>query len=507
MLLYFPNAIFRERRDTIAKRERWSSRLSFILAAVGSAVGLGNAWRFPYVAYTNGGGAFLIPYFIALFTAGIPLMILEYGLGQSFQSSAPLAFAKIKKRFEFIGWWALGVGTLIVSYYAVIMSYSFNYLFHSITLSWAGREESFFMNDFLRISSGPGELGSISVPILLGLILTWLLIYLCISKGTESVGKVVMLTVPLPVLLMVVLVIRGLTLPGSMEGLVYYLTPDFSKLLSPSVWLAAYSQVFFSLSLGFGLLIAYASYKPKDSDITNDAFITSLINAGISYLAGFAVFSVLGFFAFATQTDISQVVSAGPGLAFVVYPAAIAKMPIARGAFGVVFFLMLLTLGIDSAFSIVEGVVAGIQDKFRIANKQAIIIGYSAIVCLIGIIYTTQAGLYWLDIVDHWMNNFGLAPVGLAECLVIGYFFTTDSFRRDINSVSDFSIGKWWNVMIRFITPLVLTIVIVLNIITEIKKPYENYPFWSTFVGGWLLVALIIILAFILGKLRGKEVK
>ncbi|MBN1755052.1 sodium-dependent transporter, partial [bacterium] len=277
----------------MALRDRWNNRFSFIMAAVGSAVGLGNVWRFPFVAYKSGGGAFLIPFFIALFTAGIPLMILEYAIGQKMQGSAPFSFfkasAKIshKKPFslipssddvearqfhpnwEWVGWWALLVGSVISFYYAVIMSWAWNYLFHSISVSWHGDEANFFYNTFLRLSEGPGHLGGISIPVVLGLALTWVLIYWIICKGVARVGKVVLITVPLPVILMIILVIRGLTLPGAMTGLSYYLTPDFAKLADPNVWLAAYSQVFFSLSLGFGIMIAYASYMPKYSEITN----------------------------------------------------------------------------------------------------------------------------------------------------------------------------------------------------------------------------------------------
>ena len=304
-------------------RDRWSSRKVFLLASIGSAVGLGNVWRFSYVCYQNGGGAFLIPYFVALFTAGIPLMILEYAIGQMMNGAAPVSFARIKQRYEWIGWWSLLIGFVVMTYYTVIMSWCFSYLLYSLKLSWGNSAQDFFFNNFLALSSGHGNLGGIRWPILGGLIIVWLSIFFCIIKGAKSVGKVVLITVPLPVICLVILVIRGITLPGAMEGLKFYLTPDFKMLLKPDVWLAAYSQIFFSLSLGFGVLIAYASYLPKKSDVVNNAFITGLADAGISFFAGFAVFSTLGYLACATGVGVEDVVTAGPGLAFVTYPTII----------------------------------------------------------------------------------------------------------------------------------------------------------------------------------------
>ncbi|MBN2541899.1 sodium-dependent transporter [bacterium] len=506
----------------MALRDRWNNRFAFVMAAVGSAVGLGNVWRFPFVCYDSGGGAFLIPFFVALFTAGIPLMILEYALGQRMQGSAPHALFKVSQirkaerrakdpkksspNWEWVGWWALLVGSTISFYYAVIMSWAFNYLYHSLKVSWAGNESGFFYQTFLRLSEGPGVLGGVSLPIVIGLAITWILIYFIISKGVGRVGKVVMITVPLPVLLMVILVIRGVTLPGAIEGLSYYLTPDFSKLLDPKVWLAAYSQVFFSLSLGFGILIAYASYMPKDSEITNNAFLTSLADAGISFLGGFAVFSTLGYLTQATGSPITEVAKGGPGLAFVIYPTVISKLPWLQGFFGVVFFLMLLTLGIDSAFSIVEGVCTGIQDKWGLhRHKSKVAFVFCLVGFIIGLLFCTKGGLYWLDIADHWVNNFGLAVVGLFECIIIGYFFNIGAFRKEINSVSEIQLGKWWEITIKYFTPLVLVIFLIWNIVTEIRTAYEGYPLWALILGGWAVSIGAIVGGIILMKIRTKH--
>lgn len=486
------------------KRERWSSRTAFIFAAVGSAVGLGNVWRFPYVAYENGGGAFLIPYFVALFTAGIPLVILEMGLGQRFQGSAPLALFRVNKKFEWVGWWALGVCAVIAIYYAVIMAWCWNYIVFSLNQAWGADADSFFYRQFLNLSDGPGHIGAISIPVLITLALTWIVIYWIIYKGVGRVGKVVMLTVPLPVILIFILFIRGITLPGAIEGLAYYLTPDFSKLLDPDIWLAAYGQVFFSVGLGWGILIAYASYRDKKDELVNNSFILALSDCGFSFFAGMAVFSILGYLAAISGKPVSDVAAAGFGLAFVAYPTAISQLPFLQSLFGIIFFLMLLTLGIDSAFAMVEAIIAGFIDKWNISKKTAAGIFCSAGFVL-GLLFTTPGGFYWLDIFDHWAGHYGLAAVGLMECIVIGWFMNTDDFRREINSISDFAVGRWWIWAVKYITPFILGLSIILDLISEFTSNYGDYPFWALITGGWFQVAALIAISMILTKMKWKS--
>jgi NSS family neurotransmitter:Na+ symporter len=486
------------------RREKWRGRPQFLLAAIGSAVGLGNIWRFPYVAYANGGGAFLIPYFVALLTAGIPLMMLEYALGVRMQAGPPMAFAKIKKGLEWVGWWSILAAFVIITYYAVVMAWCWNYLYHSFTLAWGADAKGFFFSNVLQLSKGPGELGGIVPAVLIGLVITWTIVYWIIYKGIGRVGKVVMATVPIPIILIAILVIRGITLPGAVEGLNFYLAPDFAKLLDPQVWLAAYGQIFFSLSLAMGIMIVYASYLPKKSDVTNNAFITSFANCGTSFFAGFAIFSTLGYLAYATGVDVSEVAGAGPGLAFITIPTAISKLPIAATLFGVIFFLTLLTLAVDSLFSLVEANVTAIKDKWGFSRSRVTFV-ICLVACIIGLLFCTQAGLYWLDIVDHWINNYGLAAIGLAEVMVIGYIFGAKPFRKFINSVSEVKVGAWWDIMIMVVTPIILGATIVLSFYKEFSKPYEGYPQWALTAGGWAVVVGVLILSFILIAIKRRK--
>ncbi len=484
-------------------REQWHSRTAFIMAAVGSAVGLGNVWRFPYVAYSSGGGAFLIPYFVALFTAGIPMLILEMGLGQRMQKGIPLAFGSVRKPLQWFGWWAAGLSAGIVIYYSTILAWAWVYLWHSFKLSWGDQPQTFFIENVLHRSSGPGEIGWPVLSLVIGMALTWLTIYLILRKGVRSVSKVVMITVPLPMLLLAVLLVRGLTLDGAMDGIRYYLTPDFSKLWDLSIWLKAYGQIFFSLSLASGVMIGYGSYLGKKAEITNSAFITGLANCGTSFFAGFVVFSMLGYLAKIQGLPISEVAEGGSGLAFVTFPTAISQLPALNVLFGAIFFITLLTLGIDSAFALQEAFTTGFNDKWRIpAEKLA---RYFVLIAFpISLIFVTRGGFYWFDIVDKWICDFGLVISGLIQCIAVGYLYRVGEFRDYLNSQSEVRLGRWWIWALRYVTPVILLIILTGNIRTEITERYSDYPRWATLIGGWGVLLFWLVLGYVLYKRPAK---
>ncbi|HUV41814.1 MAG TPA: sodium-dependent transporter [Sedimentisphaerales bacterium] len=455
------------------QRESWGTRSGFVLAAIGSAIGLGNLWGFPYKLYSYGGAAFLIPYILALFVVGIPLMILEFSLGHYTQRAAPDAFRQCHKGFEIVGWWGIILGFVIVTYYPVILAYCFSFLGYSIAgifngghLPWAGegiegveRARNFFFNSYLGYQEGTG-LGALRWPIVWMLLISWASIYFCIFKGVKMVGRIVWLTVPLPWLMLVILAVRGLTLEGSMQGLVYYLDPVWSELAKPTTWRYAFGQVFFSLSLAFGVMVTYASFLHRKSDLNNNAAIIGLADFGTSFVAGIAVFSTLGGMAFATQqaghaVPVEKVVAGGPSLAFVAFPYALAQLPYSA-YFSFVFFFALVTLGIDSAFSIAESVVASIVDKTG-WSRGKVLLGTSAAGLILGLFYVTKGGLNWLGTVDGFVNGMlGIALLGLLECVVLGWLWRVGSLRGHANSRSDWSVGKWWEYMIRMVVPVIL---------------------------------------------------
>jgi len=403
----------------MALRDRWPSRTAFIYAAIGSAVGLGNIWRFPFLAEKFGGGAFLIPFLIALFVAGIPLLILEFALGQKIQKGAVDSLASIKKKLSGLGWWALFTAFIVISYYVVIMAWSLIYLFASFGVQWSEDPESYFFNNVLQISESVDSIGTIVPAVFIGLLISWILIYFCVWKGVRSVSKVVMWTVPLPIILLFVLLIRVFTLDGAMIGIVEYITPDFSALFDSEVWIAAVSQVFFSLSIAFGVMIAYSSYNKKGSDINKNAFTVGIADTVIAIIAGFVVFGTLGFMAEQQGVAFDEVVASGPGLAFIAFPQALSLMPFGT-IFSILFFITLFTLAIDSAFSLVEAVNIVISDKIKM-KKQYIALIVCTLGFLAGIIYTTNGGLFILDVVDHFVTNINLIVIGIIYLIVVSH--------------------------------------------------------------------------------------
>jgi len=483
----------------MGQREQWNHRTGFILAAIGSAIGLGNVWRFPYVCYKYGGGAFLIPYFIALFAAGIPIMILEFGIGHRLKGGAPVALGKIKRGWEWLGWFALLVAFIITCYYAVIMGWCVSYLKYSTTLAWGSDPGNFFFHKFLNISKTHFEIGGLQRPVVIGLIISWIAIIGAIWKGTKSVGKVIYVTVIVPWIILLVFLFRSVTLPGAFTGLAFYLTPDFSALTDLEVWSAAFTQVFFSLSLGFGVMIAYASFLPEKSDIVNNAFIISLMDAGTAFVGGIVVFATLGHYAYLSGQPVESVIKAGPSLAFITYPTIINSFPVMSRFIGFLFFFMLFTLGIDSAFSLVESVVTGIMDKFHTPRKITLL-SVGAIGLTIGLFFCSRAGLLWLDLVDHYMNQYGLMTVCLLEVIVLGWLVKTEDYRNYINTYSEIQIGKWWNYTLKYFIPVVLSILMLSWLGQRINSSYENYSRNAEFLGGWLLIFLLPVIALILSK-------
>lgn len=498
----------------MVKRDIWGSRTAFVLASIGSAIGLGNLWRFPMVCFENGGGAFLIAYGVCLIVAGIPLLMLEFSIGKRMNNAAPGAFLGISPKLEWFGWFAVGVGFIITTYYSGIMSWCLNYLIFSFKNAWGANPNQFFFNDFLKITTDtarPWSWGAFRWPIFIGMIVAWVWMVASIWKGTKTVGKVVWFTVLGPWILLLVFVVRGVTLQGASEGLAFYLTPEWIKLLDPQVWLAAVSQVFFSLTVGFGVMIAYGSFIDDKTCIVKNAWIIGLADAGTAIIGGFAVFGALGHkrllqaAAVGVSPDsipFADVVRGGPGFTFVTYPEIINALPWPQ-LFGVLFFVMLSLLAVDSAFSLVEGVSAALKDKFGWSHKKSNI---TVAVCgfLLGLPYVFGAGIWWLDIVDRFMNQFGLTFVVLGQCLIIGWVMKAGRMRHYINSRSEGKIGIWWDIRIQLIIPAFILVMLGFEVYQRIQKPYGEFGLRSQeFVWGWLVIALLIIAGIVIAKIKG----
>ncbi len=483
------------------QRGKWGTNLGFLLAAIGSAVGLGNIWRFPYVAYENGGGAFLIPYVVALLTAGIPILMLEFALGHHKEASAPKAFRHIDGKWEWLGWWAvLFVMFGIQLYYTVIIGWCLNYMRFSLTLAW-GDDPNTFFSTFLG-KTDPSDIwditgfqGSIMAAVAVIWLVNWAITYGGVQKGIERTVKVMM---PILFLVTIAIVVWALSLDGARKGIRHYVTPDFSKITDLKVWIGAYGQIFFSLSLGFGIMIAYSSYLSRDANIFRNSLIVGFANSSYEVFAGFGVFSILGYMATKQGKEIGDVVAESLGLAFVAYPEAISLLPYGK-LFGFLFFFLLAIAGISSSISIIEAFTSAVQDKFAWGRKRVV-----TVICSVGffgsLLFTTNVGLFWLDIVDHFLNHYGLIVVGIVEALVVGWLYRTDLLKAHIvanlglsgtrHKVFNYVILQLWMYCIRFVTPVALGIAIVHSLIREFATPYEGYPISGVLIlgVGWLLI-------------------
>ncbi|WP_018248501.1 sodium-dependent transporter [Orenia marismortui] len=488
----------------MSEENQWGSRLGFILATVGSAVGLGNIWRFSYVSYENGGGAFLIPYLVALLTTGIPLLILEFSFGKKMRGSTVLAYKKLKKKWEWVGWWPVLSVFVLLTYYVVIISWSLKYIYYALSQAWGSNPEAFFYSEHLNLTSGIESIGGINITILLSVVAIWfinyIIVYNGVEKGIEKASKIFM---PLLALLMLIITVRGITLPGAVAGINKFLEPDFSQLLNSKVWLAAYGQIFFTLSVCFGVMITYASYLPKDSDIVNNSFIAALANCGFSFIVGIGVFGILGYMATQTGTPFEDVVTQSIGLAFIAFPKAINMLPAFSTLFGVLFFSALVIAGISSSISMVEAVVKALNDKFAWSRRKA-----STIVALAGLlgslIFTTGAGLYFLDIIDYFNMQFAIVSIGIIQCIVLGWIYKASKLRDYFNPISNFQIGSWWDIMIKYFTPIILGTMLILSLISEIKEGYGGYPISGLKIG-WIVTGLTLVFAIILNNMSWQE--
>lgn len=500
--------------EFLEQRENWGSRAGFILAAIGSAVGLGNLWGFPYKLYSYGGGAFLIPYIIALFVIGLPLIILEFGLGHYTQRAAPNALRRCGRSFEGIGWLGSIMCILIMAYYPVILGYCITYLGYSIqgimhggNLPWAAegvdgivQAKDFFFKHYLNYHESL-HLGPIELKVLAPVVITWLLMYLCIFKGVNLVDKIVWLTVPIPWIMLVILAVRGLTLEGSVVGLAYYLTPDWAQLAKPETWRFAFGQVFFSMSLGYGTMITYSSFLHKKSDLNNNAAIITLSDFATSFIAGIAIFATLGGMAFVTAQagnpiPVDKVVDGGPSLAFVAFPYTLAQLPYSAW-FSFFFFLALITLGIDSAFSITETLLASVVDKTGL-KRGTVLVWITVVGMALSTILCTGGGLNWIGILDEIVNStWGIAFLGLLECLVIGWLYRADKLRRHANNSSDWALGKWWDSTIRIVLPLILGTLFFWNFYDSYISGFELRSADGVWNVALLVQTIVVALAFI----------
>ncbi|XP_045762198.1 sodium-dependent neutral amino acid transporter B(0)AT3 isoform X4 [Maniola jurtina] len=559
-------------------RAAWSGKLQFFLSIIGYSVGLGNIWRFPYLCQQNGGGAFLIPFLIMLILEGIPLFLIEMAIGQKMRLGSLGVWNTIHPWLGGIGIASCVVTLFVALYYNVIITWVFFYLFNSIRLSadqlpWAHCPQDnstaeaectkasatvyYWYREALDASPSIEEPGTPRWWIVLYLLLAWIIVFFIVMKGIQSSGKVVYFTSLFPYVVLTIFFVRGITLPGSADGIIHMYKPKLAKLLDPTVWLDAATQVFYSFGLAFGSLIAFGSYNPPNNNCVRDVLLVSVCNALTAIYASVVIFSILGFkaytmvekcivkeikilahnnisgfewnstqeyyeehFATLNSSDVARLnltgcsmsknleeAAEGTGLAFIVFTQAILKLTPAP-FWSIIFFLMLLSLGLGSQIGIMEGMLCTIFDiDFFKRFSKPVITGAVCTFCFfVGLIFTTGAGEYWLKMFDSFAGTIGLVVVALLEMVSVVYIYGHEKFSNDIYEMTGYRPGWYWQVTWRYVGPFIVSCILLSSLIFMILYP-PTYGAWNAAEGrvektpypDWVLgIAVAMILAGIL---------
>lgn len=444
----------------MTNKNQWGSNTTFILAMIGSAVGLGNIWRYPYVLYSNGGGAFYIPYLIAILVLAIPLLILEYGVGYNFKSSFTKAIMKINPKLEFYGWILPVVVFIMTIYYSTVIGWDGIYLFLSFFKGW-GSNPALFLNDSILQSAN--TLAGISnfIPfIAVSMLVGWFIIWFVSHRNLdEGLGKVCKIFVPILFATMIVIVAFSMTLPGAEIGLEQLFHPDLSLLGHFEIWMMAFGQIFFSLSLGMGAGFTYASYTQKDIDLVTSGLYVVIANCAFENFAALGVFSILGYMSIQSGTPVSNLVSEGTSLIFVAYPQVFNALGNFALILGPLFFFTVYVAGITSMLSSFEVFSVSIQNKFGLSRKKA-----ATVLCIVGaaasMVFATSAGSFLLGIADAFVNNIIIVFSVIVECVIFAWIFKAERLIGFMNSRSHtLKLGKWWLILVKYVIPLLLAVI------------------------------------------------
>ena len=420
---------------TEMKKSEWNSNLAFMMAMIGSAVGLGNIWRFPNVLYSNGGGSFMIPYIVSLFLLGISFVLVEYAVGFKFKKSLARILFSVSRKLEPVAWFILLIVFLITTYYVCVVGWDLIYIILSFTKAWGANPDLYFANSVLHSSGSISGIFTIVPTVLVSVFVIWFIAWFILKRDlNDGIGRVSKILLPLLCIIVIGIVIFSLTLPGASLGYSQIFTPDWSALGNLDVWLAAFGQIVFSLSLGMAIAMTYASYLPEGAKLIDNALVVAFSNSGFEVFNSIGIFSILGFMALSSGIPFNNLVTEGSGLAFVVFPQVFNVMGDVAYIVGPLFFLCILFAGITSVIALLEGVCYSISEKFLIERKKT-----ATVVCIVGflisIIFATGAGSMILGVFDAYLNNFALLFAILLECIIFGWIYKFDYLIETLNIV------------------------------------------------------------------------
>ncbi|KAK2163610.1 hypothetical protein LSH36_76g00075 [Paralvinella palmiformis] len=594
--------------DENKERGNWTGKLDFLLSCLGYAVGLGNVWRFPYLCFRNGGGAFFIPYIIMLVFVGMPLFFMELSLGQ-FSSNSPLTCWKFAPLFK-VGYDMKSVrltedaiptifdklgnakpkrisslakklnrkreeGNIRIQALCVDLSvklipqykpihtnrtlvvergrvsatqvasldplcsqnlpdvdcsnsmnikYSngscyndtqligvWNYTIfkNSTGIKRHSPTEEYYNNRVMRLSSGIDDMGPVEWDLAICLLGAWTIAFLCMIKGIKSSGKVVYFTALFPYVVLIILLGRGATLPNASEGVLFFIKPQWERLADAKVWNDAAVQIFFSLSNCWGGLIALSSYNRFHNNTLRDTLIVTLSNCGTSVFAGFVIFSFMGFMAGELNTRVADVVDSGPGLAFIVYPDAVSRMPLSP-LWAILFFLMLITLGLDSQFAMLETLLTSIMDQFKglRPHKSKVISIMCVVLFLLGLTMCSHGGAYMLQLMDTYCGGWAILIIGLMECVAVAWVYGAPRFMKDISVMTGRHPALWWRVCWQGISPALIVFILLFTWIDYTPARYGDdykFPPWADAIGWMMTISSVIWIPIVAGYKIWKE--
>ncbi|XP_017781709.1 PREDICTED: sodium-dependent noradrenaline transporter-like isoform X1 [Nicrophorus vespilloides] len=523
-------------KDPGDNRETWSSNLDFLLSIIGFAVDLANVWRFPYLCYRNGGGAFLIPYTLMMIFGAVPLFYMELILGQ-YNRQGPISVWRICPLFKGVGFCAVLVAFYVSFYYNVIIAWALYFLGSSFSseLPWLhcnntwnsdmcwdnvtkltvnesemtnrhSPASEFFHRKVLEMqfSDGLHDIGYPKWQLVVCLVVVYTMLYISLFKGVKSSGKVVWITATMPYVVLTILLIRGLMLPGALKGISYYLKPEMSKLKETQVWVDAAVQIFFSVGAGFGVHLSYASYNTFHNNCYRDCIVTTAVNCFTSFFSGFVIFTYLGYMSHKHNVHISTVATEGPGLVFQVYPEAVATLP-GSHIWSMLFFFMLIMLGLDSAMGGLECVITGIMDEFEPLFKKCklsrevftlivIILSFS-----VATINVTPGGIYLFHLLDTYAAGISLLCSALFEAIAVSWCYGLDRFTQDVESMIGIKPGLYWRVCWKFISPLFIIGVVIFGLLYPQPLQYNDYfyPSWANYIGWFLALSSILMIPIV----------
>ncbi len=480
----------------MTQQAQWDSSLAFIFAMIGAAVGLGNIWRFSYVLYSNGGGSFFIPYFVAIAIMGIPFLILEYGVGFSFKESFSKIMRKIKPQFEIIAWILVLFVFIVTIYYMVILSWDLVYLLSSFTFNWGTDTAAYFVNS-VGGSSNLSNASFLLVPTTVGVLVLWVILWFISHRDVDKgIGKVSKILIPALFVIMGIIIVYALTLPGAGVGISTLLTPDWSMLLNVNIWLAAFAQIIFSLSMGQAIALTYASYLPENSKLIDNVLIVVASNSGFEICTAFGVFSILGYMSVTAGTPMVQLVTEGTGLVFIVFPMIFNIMgPVGR-ILAPLLFLAILFAGVTSALGFLEPMLSSTSAKLGWSRKKTATV-LSIIGCAFSLLLTTGISSYLVGIIDSFVNEFGILLLIGIQCIIFTWFYGVEHFLPALNEYSTFKVGKTWTFVIKYLLPIALIVMWVIGIVQlfSTAKTFE-------IIVDLVIIISVLVFAFILTKVK-----